>query len=413
MNVELISIGDELLIGQTVNSNAAYLGSELTSLGLDVKWVTTVGDDAEELTTALKRAMARSDVVITTGGLGPTHDDITKKVAAQFFDSAFVFKPEILERLKKAFAKRGLVMSAVNEDQANVPEKAEIIDNPVGTAPGFLFTAAGKKCFILPGVPAEMKAMCQASVFPRLKSPGQTILLKTLRTTGIPESNLFERLHSLISKADYVKVAFLPKIGGVDIRLTVKGTDAMACQQNMEKALTQFQEKIGDYLYGYGEEPLEEVVARLLIENKKSLAVAESCTGGLLAHKLTNISGSSNYFERGVVAYSNQAKMDILGVRQSTLEKFGAVSSQTAVEMAEGVKGISSVDFGLSTTGIAGPTGGTTEKPVGLVYIGFAGASGSYAREFRFFKNRLNNKERSVQAALNILRTELEHLSKT
>jgi len=411
MKVELISIGDELLIGQIVNTNAVYMATHLSTLGLDVKWITTVGDQSEDLKNALSLAMERSDIVIATGGLGPTHDDITKNVAAEFFDSGFIFKPEILERIKRAFDLRGLKMASVNEDQARVPERAEIIENPVGSAPGFIFKKEGKRCFILPGVPSEMKVMCEATVFPMLKGDGQTILQKTIRTTGLPESTLFERVGDIKKIEEIVKVAFLPKSAGVDIRLTVKGKDAFECKQKMEHGLAIFQDKVGNYIYGYDEETLEEVVAHLLFEKKKTVAVAESCTGGLLANKLTNISGSSDYFERGIVTYSNQAKMDILGVSATVLEKFGAVSSETAIAMAQGVKKNSGVDFGISTTGIAGPTGETKEKPVGLIYIGFASDSNTYAKKLQFFKDRLNNKERFVQAALNILRKELNNLA--
>lgn len=409
MKVELISIGDELLIGQIVNTNAAYLAKHVSAFGLDVRWITTIGDQAEELKSALSMAMRRSDIVITTGGLGPTHDDITKQVAAEFFKSDYIFKPEILKRIKQAFEVRGLKMAVINEEQAKVPEKAKIIENPVGSAPGFLFEKNGKKCFILPGVPTEMKAMCEATVFPMIQGQGQMILQKTIRTTGIPESSLFERLGDIKQIEEIVKVAFLPKSAGVDIRLTAKGKDARECQQKMEYGLAIFKEKIEDYIYAFDDEELEEVVAHLLFEKKKTIAVAESCTGGLLANKLTNISGSSAYFERGIIAYSNQAKMDILGVPSSILEKCGAVSTETAMAMAKGVKKISGTDIGISTTGIAGPTGGTKAKPVGLVYIGICEEGRSYAKKFHFFKDRLDNKERAVQAALNMLRKELNN----
>lgn len=408
MKVEIVSIGDELLIGQTINTNAAYLSKHLTSLGLDVTWITTVGDEADNLKKALSQAMERSDVVIATGGLGPTHDDITKNVAAEHFDSRLVFRPEILEKLKRAFERRGIKMAAVNEEQAQIPEKAQVIENPVGTAPGLLFEEQGKICIILPGVPYEMKAICEATVFPMLKKQEQKILQKTIRTVGIPESTLFERIGDISNIERFAKVAFLPKFPGVDVRLTAKGRNQQETREKLATALRLIQEKVADYVYGYDDEELEEAVARLLFEHKKTLAVAESCTGGLLAHKFTNVSGSSTYFERGVVAYSNQAKIEILGVPQETLEKFGAVSSETAVAMAEGIKMISGADFGISTTGIAGPTGGTKEKPVGLVYIGIANGERSFSKKFLFFKDRISNKERTVQTALNMLRKELK-----
>lgn len=407
MIAEILSIGDELLIGQIVNTNAAYLSKHLTRLGYEIKWVTTVGDHAGDLKQALALSMSRSEVVIATGGLGPTHDDITKTVAADFFQSKLIFRADILERLKREFSKRGIKMAAVNEEQALVPEKARVLENPLGSAPGLLFHKNGKKCFILPGVPAEMKAICEQSVFSTLADQSQKIVQKTIRTTGLPESTLFERIGDLKNIQKFVKVAFLPKAAGVDIRLTARGEILQECQTNIEKALAFFVEKIGKYVYAFDEEELEQTVAKLLLENHKTLGVAESCTGGLLSNKLTNISGSSNYFERGVIAYSNEAKMQLLRVPQDLLDKYGAVSPQVAEAMAGGVKKISGADFGLSTTGIAGPTGGTPEKPVGLVYVGLAQKERCFSKKFHFFKDRLLNKERTVQAALNLLRREI------
>ncbi len=407
MNLEIISIGDELLIGQTVNTNASWLAKHLTSLGVEVKWISTVGDDADDLKSALATAMHRSDAVITTGGIGPTHDDITKTVAAEFFESKLIFKGEILERLKRRFEKRGRKMSATNEDQAWIPEKAQLIGNPIGTAPGLIFEREGKKCFILPGVPSEMKMMSEETLFPIFKGHGHTIVQKTIRTTGLPESTAFEKLGDIKRVEQFARVAFLPKTSGVDIRLTVKGTDETECQKKLEQGVNIVLESVGKYVYGYDEEELEEAVAKLLIKTQKTVAVAESCTGGLLANKLTNISGSSEYFERGVVTYSNQAKMDILGIPKEVLEKHGAVSPETAEAMATEVRKISGTDFGISTTGIAGPTGGTKEKPVGLVYIGVSTKTETYNKRLLFFKQRLENKDRFVQAALSLLKREL------
>ncbi|HEX9655223.1 MAG TPA: competence/damage-inducible protein A [bacterium] len=411
MVIEIVTIGDELLVGHIVNTNASYLGKYLTALGFEVRWMTTVGDDAPLLKQALATAMSRADIVIMTGGLGPTHDDITKNVAAEFFESGFVYKPEILDRLKQAFAARGIKMAAVNEVQAQVPEKATIIDNPVGTAPGLLFETAGKQCIILPGVPHEMKAMCETTVFPMLKGKGQTVLQKTIRTTGIAESSLFERLGDIQRLEEFAKVAFLPKSAGVDVRLTVRGTNPAECEGRLSKALQVVRDRAGEFIYAYDGGDLEEVVAQLFFEKKKTVAVAESCSGGMLANRLTNISGSSAYFERGVVAYSNRAKIEILGVPVEVIEKFGAVSDECAVAMAEGIRKVSDADFGISTTGIAGPTGGTAEKPVGLVYIGFAKTGESYSKRMMFINDRITNKERAVQAALNLLRKELNLIS--
>lgn len=407
MICEIVSIGDELLIGQTVNTNATYLAKHLTELGHEVRWATTVGDHADDLKAAFQNAMHRSQIVIATGGLGPTHDDITKKVACEYFESELIFRQDILERLKKIFESRGIKLAESNRDQAMVPEKAQVLDNPVGTAPGLLFEKSGKKCFILPGVPSEMKAICMETVFPLLKDMGRTILFKTVRTTGIPESTLFEKLDNLSQIEQFAKVAFLPKYTGVDIRLTVLGEDRPACEKRLENGTRLVYEKVGKYVFAEDGKEMEEVVADLLTEKGKTVAVAESCTGGLLANKLTNISGSSAYFDRGIVSYSNAAKMENLNVPEETLSEFGAVSSETAIAMANGIRTIAGSDFALSTTGIAGPTGGTESKPVGLVYIGMASEKGSYSKKYIFFKDRLANKERTVQAALDLLRKEL------
>ena len=407
MKAEIISIGDELLIGQVVNTNASFLARKLTELGWDVRWITTVGDHAEDLRRALLVALERSDVVIATGGLGPTHDDITKHVAAKLFGAKLVRNEALLQRLQRVFAERGLKMAKVNEEQALVPDTAELLENTRGTAPGLLFERNGKRCFILPGVPVEMNVMWENAVRPRLTVGPRPRRQRTVRTTGLPESTLFEKLGQVEELGRWVQVAFLPKAAGVDIRLTARGETEREADEKLQRAVTYVLERVGEYVYGYDQQNLEDAVAELLFAGKKTVSVAESCTGGLLAHKLTNVSGSSEYFERGVVAYSNRAKMEILGVPEATLVRHGAVSAETAEAMAAGVRQLSGTDFGVSTTGIAGPTGGTPEKPVGLVFIGLASAERVFSKRFLFFKDRLQNKERFAQAALNLLRKEL------
>jgi len=406
MKCELLTIGDELLIGQTVNTNAAWIAARLSAIGVEVRWVTTVGDDAGELRQALEIALRRADVVITTGGLGPTHDDITKEVMTDYFGGGLVVRAEILERIRKAFDRRGWQMPAVNEEQAKVPERAEIISNPVGSAPGFIFRREGKLCVVLPGVPAEMKAMMTETVLPLLeKSAGRRhILFRTLHTTGIPESSLYERIGDVGAIRHLVKVAFLPTSTGVDIRLTAMADSLQETQRRIAEAEAWIRPRIGDRLWGADDDTLEGVVAELLFQRKKTIAVAESCTGGLLAHRLTNISGSSNYFDRGLVTYSNRAKIELLGVAEEVIATHGAVSAETAEAMAQGVRRRSGTDYGLSTTGIAGPTGGTAQKPVGLIYIGIAGPEGTEVERHIFSKDRLLNKKRGAQAALDLLR---------
>ena len=406
MTCELITIGDELLIGQTVNTNAAWIGEQLSEAGVELRWVTTVGDNAEDLRQALDVALGRADVVITTGGLGPTHDDITKQVVTEYFGGGYVDRPEVVDRIRKAFRRRGLEMPAVNEEQARVPKRADIIPNPVGSAPGFMFRRDGKLGIVLPGVPAEMEAMMAETVLPLLQkqADGQHILHRTLHTSGIAESTLYERIGDLGQISNLVKVAFLPKVTGVDIRLTAVAANRDEGQRRIEEAEAWIKPRLGRFFWGVDDDTLEGVVARLLFELKKTLAVAESCTGGLLAQRLTNVSGSSNYFDRGLVTYSNRAKVELLGVPEEVIVSRGAVSRETAEAMARGVRERSGTDYGLSTTGIAGPTGATPAKPVGLIYIGIAGPEGTEVEKHVFSRNRLVNKERTAQAALDLLR---------
>ncbi len=405
--VQIISVGDELLLGETVNTNAAFLARRLTAIGLEVTRVITVGDVPQQLHTAFSEAAQACDIVIATGGLGPTHDDITKQVAADFFGSRLVLDRKILAELEHRFKERGIEMAKVNKGQALVPEHASALNNPVGTAPGLFIEREGKQFFILPGVPSEMQAICEESVLPMLRASGQTILLKTIRTTGIPESTLFERLGKISELERFASVAFLPKSTGVDIRLTVRGSDANKCWEDLALAAALVQSRAQEFIYSEDERGLAEVVAAQLIRHNKTIAVAESCTGGLLANTLTNISGSSKYFERGVVAYSNQAKTELLQVPEALLIATGAVSEETAIAMAQGVRMIAHTDYGLATTGISGPTGGTEEKPVGLVYVALASSEHVTSRRFVFKSDRAGHKERTVQAALDLLRLAL------
>ena len=414
MKAEILTIGDEILLGQITNTNATYISQSLLRTGVDPRWITTVGDSEKEILDALKIAYKRADVIIITGGLGPTHDDITKYAVARFFDSNIVLNSDLYEKLKIRFAERGRVMPQVNRNQAEVPEKAAILPNPIGTAPGLLFQESGKFCFVLPGVPAEMKQLFQQAVVPFLSKHGTggrtCISYKTLRTTGIFESKLMEVLGNIQEIQQFARLAFLPHYCGVDLRLTVKSTSSEDCKKRLKTAEEFIRSKINSYIYGEDGETLEEKVADYLFRLKKRVAVAESCTGGLLAHKFTNVPGSSDYFLAGVVAYSNSAKMKILGVNPETLRQFGAVSEETAKEMAEGVRSLVGSDFGLSTTGIAGPAGGSKEKPVGLVYIGFSDGTTISARKFIFTNDRLANKERSSYAALETLRRYLQKI---
>ena len=402
MNAWIISIGNELLIGQTVNTNASWMGQRLGEIGVRVERVIMVGDDEAAIREALDEAMQKADVTLITGGLGPTHDDVTKQVVTEYFGGTLKFHPEILERLRKAFKKRGFEMPAVNENQAWLPDNARILPNNLGSAQGMLFEKSGRRCIVMPGVPREMKFIMENSVLPMLQESisGEALLIHTWRTTGVPESVLFERLEDIPTIERYGKLAFLPKYCGVDVRITIHASSMSEAQQRLKEVEKLILDKIGKYIYATGDTPLEQVVGEMLTAKRLTLAVAESCTGGLVCDRITNIPGSSNYFLGGVVAYSNEQKVSRLGVSEETLQRYGAVSEQTAMEMASGVRETTHADIGISTTGIAGPGGATPNKPVGLVYIGLSTAKQTRAQRFTFGEDRLINKERFTYAAL-------------
>ena len=404
--VELISIGDELLIGQTINSNAAWIGENLLIIGFQMRWVTTVGDDAADLLQALGIAESRASVILLTGGLGPTHDDITKKIATRYFTTRLVLNQKVLDNVRELFRRRGIPMPKLNEEQALVPEAAELIENDQGTAPGFIFKKGAKKFYVMPGVPSEMKSMMTRIVLPELeRSNAEHVLLrKTLCTTGIPESALIEKIGNVEEIEKFARIAFLPSLQGVKIRLIAGATTRPEAQRHLDRADQLIRKNIEADIYDEEDVPLELTVARLLKQKNLRVAVAESCTGGYIAHRLTNISGSSEYFDRGIVSYSNAAKTEMLQVPEALIQHHGAVSAQVACAMAEEIRRLAQVDYGLSSTGIAGPTGGTPEKPVGLVYIAVADRNGVVFEKHLFANDRIGNKERSSQAALNLLR---------
>ncbi len=401
MKITLITVGNELLSGFTVDTNAAWIGQELGKVGLSVSTHLTLPDDPEIIISALKTT-SDQDVIIVTGGLGPTHDDVTSSAFYTFFQDTPEFSEDYWEKLTERFQKISPNIPKLNRNQAFTPQKGETIPNPVGTARGLQYSLQNRIYYALPGVPKEMKAIMAETILPALKEKSpKDLIVHTLRTTGITESALAEQVHEILNNHSDVTVAFLPQLIGVDIRLT--GTSQSAVAQ-IKKEL---EDNLGKLIFGYGTVTLEDVVGKLLIEKGLTFAAAESCTGGLLSHRLTNIPGSSVYFKGGVVSYSNDAKMNILDVEEETLERVGAVSEQTAIEMAEGVQQLMKTDLGVSITGIAGPGGGTKEKPVGLVYIGLAVRDDVSARQFIFPRDRKGNKYLSSQAALNMIRLTL------
>ncbi len=407
MKATIISIGNELLNGKTVNSNATFIGGQLYEIGIVTEQILTIRDDADEIAGSLQNALSKNDVIIVTGGLGPTHDDITKKVVADFFESELVFDATVMQAVEERFRKRGLKMPEVNRNQALVPDKARLINNPVGTAPGMHFHESGKHVFVLPGVPREMKAQMQGDIIPLLQSLTNTgrIDVHFYRTTGITESKLYEKCQALFQQYSEYEIAFLPKFTGVDIRIAVKESAARAVP--FSEFETTFYQIAGKYIYTKGNKELEEAVGDILREKEMTLAVAESCTGGLIGHKITNIAGSSEYYLGGILPYSNENKIRFLDVRAESLEQYGAVSDVVAKEMAAGARRNIGSDIALSTTGIAGPGGATPEKPVGLLYVGFATAEKVVARKFQLAGDRLINKQQGAQFALELLRREL------
>jgi nicotinamide-nucleotide amidase len=406
MKAEIITIGDELLQGQIQDSNSSFIGERLTSEGIEVVFKTSVGDDINRMAEAFNIARTRADVIIASGGLGPTVDDLTKKAMVKAYKRNLIFHQEILKQIEESFRKRGIPMPQINQNQALIPQGAKALANLWGVAPGIFLEDEKNLFFALPGVPAEMMWMLENEVLPILrdKKPDHFIIHRKLKTTGTSESALYEKIEKLIDPAGEIKLAFLPSYLGVDVRLSMETNDKEQAQAQIDELEKKIREVAGDLIYGIDDQTLEEVVGKLLLKMGKTLAVAESCTGGMIGARLTNISGSSEYFERGVITYSNQAKTELLGVPGEIIEKHGAVSAEVALLMAEGVRRLARTDLGLSITGIAGPTGGTPQKPVGLVYIGLAHENGSAAKKFLFGENRNSNRERSTQAALNMIR---------
>ena len=412
MRVEIITIGDELLFGQIEDSNSPYVAEKLTSNGMKVIFKTSVGDDINRISEALETARSRVDVIIATGGLGPTSDDLTKKAIVKTFKRNLVFHPEILKNIEDSFQKRGIPMPGINQNQALIPQGTKALSNLWGMAPGIFLEDEKNLFFALPGVTVEMKWMLENEVLPILKARMSTgtmgsenfILHRKLRTTGISESALFEKIEKLIDPQEEMRIAFLPSYLGVDLRLTLESEEKDPAQSILDESEGKIREILGPLVYGMDEQTLEEIVGKLLVERKKTIATAESCTGGLIGARITNVSGSSQYFERGVITYSNESKTELLKTPPQVIEKYGAVSEEVAILMAEGVRKLAGTDFGLSVTGIAGPTGGTPQKQVGLVFIGFAHENDSFAERFIFEQDRRTNRERAAQAALNMVR---------
>ena len=411
----MLTIGDELLIGQVRDTNAAWLGEQLTLAGVILRRVVTVGDDEKTLQSELRQSLAESDLVVTTGGLGPTDDDKTREAVAGLFGVEMAFQENILDDIRGRFKLRGRSMPESNRSQAMVPAGFEVLSNRLGTAPGLWHEtkqgeAAASMLAVLPGVPYEMKHLFTEEVLPRVRRRGglHNIVHRTLRTAGIGESSLQETVGDLSGVlSENLRLAWLPGPGGVRLRMTAFGRNREEADDRIAQLEACLRDRIGAYVYGANDETLEEIVGRMLRDRSLTVAVAESCTGGYVAHALTNIPGSSAYVAGGIVAYSNPAKMDLLGVSPEALRQHGAVSEVVAMQMAEGVRRRLGADLGLSTTGVAGPAGGTSEKPVGTAWIGYADTGGVAAHRLQLVRDRMLNKQLTATFLLERVRKNL------
>ncbi len=411
LRAEIISVGTELLLGQIVDTNVVYLSQLLSQLGVDLYYRVTVGDNTARLTEALRTALSRADVVFTIGGLGPTQDDLTKETVAQVVGDEMLLDEELAAKLRAFFAARGVEMPETNLKQALVPKRGRSFPNPLGTAPAAAFETEDEKAVIvLPGPPKEFKAIVDECVVPYLREKiGESsgvIRSRVLRLTGIGESNVEDAIKHLISNPNPT-VAPLASPGEVRLRITAKAPTADEAEAMIDDMDSKIVSVLGQFVFGRDEQTLERVVVESLIARRLTLAIAESCTGGLVANRITDVPGCSAIFLAGVVSYSNEAKKELLGVPEELLIVHGAVSEPVARAMAEGIRRVTGADIGVSTTGIAGPTGATASKPVGLVFTGLATDSGTVVRRHQFFGDRTDIKLRASQAALDMVRMSL------
>ena len=404
MNISLLCIGNELLSGKTLNTNASWIGRRLGDNGCIIGEQLVVPDEKNSIIAGLDHIVGNDpDCIIITGGLGPTDDDITRSTIFEYVDTDSTFDEDYWLYLSERFQQFGMNIPASNRNQALVPLNGEIIENPIGSARGLKFLLNEKQVlFVLPGVPSEMEAMMKASIIPWIKNNVMTSFYNTtLRTTGIPESALIEEIAKPISSPHGCSIGYYPSLYGVDIRISSENQDKVKQLSN------DLYNILGDMVYCEGEDDIETIVVQKAIEKKKSIALAESCTGGLIGNRITNSDGSSKIFKGSMVVYSNQSKINLLGVNDKTIDSYGAVSEEVAKDMAFNVRKLLSTDYGLSVTGVAGPGGGTKNKPVGLVYIGLSDMNKTEVRKFNFSSDRKKNKLKTSQVALDWLRLTL------
>jgi nicotinamide-nucleotide amidase len=404
---EIISIGDELLYGQTLDTNAHWISHKLDEYNIKVFQRTTIGDDADQILNAFATAAERVDIVLITGGLGPTKDDLTKPLLAKYFGVGMVHHEEVLRDITLLFAKASREVTALNAQQADLPANCEKITNPVGTAPGMWFYENNTVFVAMPGVPYEMKSIMTQGILPKLHEMFSKGVLHhhIIKTIGITESSLSDLIEDWeVNLPKHIKLAYLPTKGQVKLRMTGSGDDLNTLKQEIDTLQMAIMPKIAKYVYGFGVDSLEGVIGQLLNKNNLTLATAESCTGGYLAHMITSVPGSSRYFKGSVIAYSNEVKIAQLGVSAEDLKQYGAVSEEVAKAMAEGVRKELNADIAIATTGIAGPDGGTVEKPVGTVWIAYSDKYKTLAKKFNFSRDRTFIVHWSALAALNMIR---------
>lgn len=414
MNAEIITIGDELLIGQVVDTNSAFLGQQLTFNGIRVVQKTAVSDSPEHIKQALTEAQKRADIILLTGGLGPTKDDLTKQTLTEYFGMKMRFDDSVLKHITELFARFGREVTPTNRTQCEIPDGCTPIYNENGTAPGMWFEKDGKIVVSMPGVPYEMKSMFSDSVLPKLRAKFSlpAIYHRTVMTQGIGESWLSDTLEeweASLKKLD-IGLAYLPSPGQVRLRLTAHGKDYAELQQKVDLKIEELPELVGKYMFATEDTMLQHVVGKILSDRNQTIATAESCTGGYIAHLLTSVPGSSGYYLGSTLTYAYEVKTSLLDIPIELMLKHGSVSEEVACLMAENVREKLGADFALSTTGVAGPGGGTVEKPVGTVWIGIATKDGVEAKKFQFGDNRERNIQRSGQSALMMLYKKLAHI---
>ncbi len=410
--ISVLTIGDEICIGQIINTNASWISGQCTSAGAKVLLHSSIGDNLDMITSELGRLGDISDMVIITGGLGPTEDDITKSALCRFFSDHLELHEPTCNYLTESFKIRGRTFSDSNRSQAMLPSSCTALSNSVGTAPGMLFKREGRIFISLPGVPSEVKAIMNSHVVGIIskeikKNKHKVVLYKTLLTSGMPESALAEKIGLSGQFPESATLAYLPSYSGVRLRIGVESGNADKAQLILYDMESKLRQRIGEYIYGEGSDSLENAVGRILVEQCKTIAVAESCTAGLLGKTITNSPGSSSYFRGGLIAYSNEIKIREVGVNQQTIIEHGAVSKDTAIELANNIRDKFDTDLGISITGIAGPGGGTAEKPVGTIWIGLSDKNGTQAKKYVFGKHRNMNRELAVTYALSWLHSHL------